>query len=121
MKKPSILDALKPQRYRKIPPMTIEGFFRQVPLRMANACRGALYGNLTLKFYKLEEGEGGGWRADSCGGCSYGDTIPEAIRAAFDHVIHYPSRRARLNPPTNINGPTRISYDYRAEDWRPQP
>lgn len=42
---------------------------------------------------------GAGWRATFAGGVSWGDTIEDAIQAAFDHFTRAPSRHSRLNPP----------------------
>lgn len=83
--------------------------------------------SVSLTIYKEDEEDGGGYRADAMGTCAYGDTVAEAIAAAFDHVTGAPSKRDRLNRPFcssdreahRWDKAFRCGYDYRKTDWRP--
>lgn len=78
---------------------------------------------LGVSVYDYSEMEGGGWRVDCVGISAYGDTINEALRAAYHAFMGKPSERARLNAPDKFNGKVifparRIKYDYRSRDYR---
>lgn len=61
-----------------------------------------------------------------------GDTVEDAIQAAFDHILRRPSRRSALHQPFFKTAPRSASealteahtirpmgYDYRTTDWTP--
>lgn len=97
-----------------IPPMTVEEFFERTSSR--SELRDGVLPRLTI--YDLYDEEGGGFRVDTPHGpCGYGDTLEEAVRAAYDGLLRRPSLRSRKNPPSGNFGPLRIKYDYRRQDW----
>ena len=77
---------------------------------------------LQISVYDYREEEGGGYRIDVARMCTFGDTIEEALDAAFDALTGRPSKRARLNPPDISNGnqifpARRLKFDYRTKDY----
>lgn len=106
----------KPVVKGDIEPMTPEEFFLECE---SNGVKQDM--RLSLKIWGPEpEEEGGGYRVDTHGRMSYGDTLGVAIRAAYDHLRELPSQWARLNPGFFASDPPRrVDYDYRFEDYVP--
>lgn len=108
--------------------MTIEEFFAAVaPIHAERkALKGSRAWEVHLNIRPVPAVKGGGWQADADGGCAWGDTIEEAIQAAFDHYARLPSKHCRKHPPFFSSTPRtadqayEVGYDYRSKDWTPE-
>lgn len=101
--------------------MTPEKFFELTKTTFEKRRAEGAPGSLYLTIWPEQRG----WRADTCGCCAYGDTVEDAVQAAFDHYMGRRSKRAQWNPPYGSSVPRtlanrhRVAYDYRTTPWTP--